>query len=171
MGEERQMDHLPKARKENLITRQLDDELLVYDNDRDKALCLNRTAALVWKHCDGHTSIEQIGNQLTSEIANGHGTPIDDRLVWYAISQLKRDHLLDEGTEIPASVLASVNGHFNRRQVIKVLGLTAIVAVPVVTSIVAPTAVQAATCLSSGAACSSSAQCCTGVCQVSGTCL
>ena len=161
------MKHFPKARKDNVITREFGDEVLIYDRSRDKALCLNRTAALVWKRCDGRTSIEQITDRLGKEISSEFETPIDERLVWYAISQLRRDHLLEDRVEIPKAVLASVNGHLNRRQVIRVLGITAIVALPLVTSIVAPTAAQAATCLPSGAACTSSLQCCpsgTGIC-------
>ena len=45
------------------------------------------------------------------------------------------------------------------------LGLGAIVAVPLVTSIVAPTAAQAATCFPSGHACASGPQCCSNLCN------
>ena len=169
------MKHFPEARKDNLIAREFGNELLIYDRSRDKALCLNRTAAFVWQQCDGRTSIEQIANRLGSEISSDFETPIDERLVWYAISQLRREHLLKEQVEIPRRVLASVNGHLDRRQVIRALGLTTIVAVPLVTSIIAPTAAQASTCLPSGAVCASGAQCCSGLCQgvppsPSGTC-
>jgi hypothetical protein len=155
------MKHFPKARKENVITRELGDELLVYDEDRHEAYCFNRTAALVWKHCDGRTSIEQITAHLGKEIKADFQTPIDERLVWLAISQFKRDHLLEDKVEIPKAVLASVNGQLNRRQVIRALGITAVVAVPLVSSIVAPTAAQAATCIPQNGACVSTAQCCT----------
>jgi hypothetical protein len=163
------MKHFPKARQDNLIARELGDEVLVYDRSRDKALCLNQTAALVWKQCDGRTSVAQIANRLGSEMSSDFETPIDERLVWYAISRLRREHLLEEQVEIPRRVLASLNGHLDRRQVMRALGLTAIVAVPLVTSIMAPTAAQAATCLGSGAACTSGAQCCSKLCA--GTCV
>jgi hypothetical protein len=52
----------------------------------------------------------------------------------------------------------------NRRQMVRTLGLAAVVAVPLVTSIVAPTPVQAATCLPPGAACNGSGQCAAVVC-------
>ena|SRR6202521_4992431 len=158
------MKHFPKARKDKVIARELGDEVLIYDRSRDKALCLNRTAAFVWKQCDGRTSIEQIADRLGSEVSSGFETPIDERLVWYAISQLRREHLLEDRVEIPRRVLASLNGHLDRRQVIRALGLTAIVAVPLVSSIIAPTAVQAATCLGTGTACTSAAQCCSKLC-------
>ncbi len=159
------MKHFPKARKDKLIAREFGDEVLIYDRSRDKALCLNRTAALVWKYCDGRTSIEQITDRLGKEISREFETPIDERLVWYAIRQLKREHLLENQVEIPRRVPASIEGHLNRRQVIRTLGLTSIVALPLVSSIIAPTAAQAATCLPSGAACTSGLQCCSSICS------
>jgi hypothetical protein len=158
------MKHFPKARKDNVIARELGDEVLIYDRSCDKALCLNQTAALVWKQCDGRTSIAQIADRLGREMSSDFETPIDDRLVWYAISQLRREHLLEDRVEIPRRVLASVNGHLDRRQVMRALGLAAIVALPLVTSIIAPTAAEAATCLGSGVACTSAAQCCSKLC-------
>ena len=160
------MKHFPKARKHNVIAREFGDEVLIYDRRRDKALCLNRTAALVWKHCDGRTSIEQITDRLGKEISREFETPIDERLVWYAISQLRREQLLEDQVEIPRRVLASMKGHLNRRQVIRTLGLTSIVALPLVSSIIAPTAAQAATCLPTGAACTSGLQCCSSICSL-----
>ena len=163
------MKHFPKARKDNVIARELGDEVLIYDRSRDKALCLNRTAAFVWQQCDGRSSVAQIADRLGREMCSELETPIDERLVWYAISQLRREHLLEERVEIPRRVLASLNGHLDRRQVIRTLGLTAIVAVPLVTSIIAPTAAQAATCLGTGQACVSGAQCCSTLCNA-GSC-
>jgi len=163
------MKRFPKARKEKLIVREFADELLVYDKQRHEAHCLNRTAAVIWKHCDGRTSIAEIGRRLASEM--GESGSIDERLIWHALQQFKRDHLLEEKLEVPAALLGSMKTGPNRRQVIRALGLTAIVAVPLVTSMVAPTPAQAVSCLSPGAACTSSAQCCSSVCQNNSTCL
>jgi hypothetical protein len=160
------MKHFPKARNDNVIAREFGDEVLIYDRSRDKTLCLNRTAALVWKYCDGRTSIKQITDRLGKEISREFETPIDERLVWYAISQLGREQLLDDQVEIPRRVLASMKGHLNRRQVIRTLGLTTIVVLPLVSSIIAPTAAQAATCRASGAACTSGLQCCSSICNL-----
>src|SRR2546423_15689116 len=50
------MDNLeraaPRARDARLVIQELPDELLVYDLERHRAHSLNRTAALVWRHCD-----------------------------------------------------------------------------------------------------------------------
>ena len=161
------MQSFPKARKEKLIVRELADELLVYDKKRHEAHCLNRTAAVIWRHCDGHTSIAEIGRCLADEM--GESGSVDERLVWHALHQFRRDHLLEESNDIAPRMLTSVKAGVNRRQAIRALGLTAVVALPVVTSLVAPTPAQAISCLGPGASCSASAQCCNGSCS-SGTC-
>ena len=154
------MNSIPTARRDGLVVRELADELLVYDTQRDKAHCLNKTAALVFLHCDGCSSPEQIAHSLSQEL----NAPVDEKLVWFALAQLSGDHLLEERVEMP-HLLSGMT----RRQMVRALGLAAVVAVPVVTSIVAPTPAQAATCLPPGSACTSSAQCCNGLCS-GGTC-
>jgi hypothetical protein len=58
---------LPKARTEGIISKEVDGELLVYDLTRDKAHCLNETAAAVWQLCDGRTSVSAIAERLTED--------------------------------------------------------------------------------------------------------
>lgn len=150
-------DRVPHARTEGLIVQELADEVLVYDLDRDTAHCLNQTAALVWKYCDGKTTVTSMAAQLGRDLK---AEPVDEKVVWYALDQLGKDHLLEEIVAPPA-VLAGMN----RRQMVRVLGVAAVVAVPIVTSIIAPTVVEAATCLPPGQPCGSSAQCCGGLCS------
>jgi hypothetical protein len=156
--------HPPKARKQGLIVRELPDEVLIYDRDRDKAHCLNQTAALVWKYCDGETSIPMMVQHLESDLK---ASKVDEKIVWFALSQLDKDNLLEAPVPLP-----SMMDGMSRRHMMRALGLAAVIAIPVVTSIVAPTPAQAATCLPSGAACTSAAQCCSGLCPgaPSGTC-
>lgn len=149
---------VPRARTEGLVIQTLPDEVLVYDRDRDKAHCLNQTAALVWKYCDGKTTVPNIAKRLERELKTGR---VDEKVVWYALGQLGKDHLLEENLAPPA-LLAGMS----RREMVRVLGVAAVVAVPLVTSIVAPTPAQAATCLATGQACTSGAQCCSTVCNV-----
>jgi coenzyme PQQ synthesis protein D (PqqD) len=152
-------DARPLARKEHLVIKEAADELLIYDRERDTAHCLNQTAALVWRYCDGKRSVTAITNRISQDLR----APVDENIVWYAVEQLGRDHLLQERLT-PPSLIAGMN----RREMIRALGLAAVVAVPVVTSIVAPTPAQAATCLDPGVACIDPAQCCSNIC--SGTC-
>jgi coenzyme PQQ synthesis protein D (PqqD) len=154
----RSMQSLPEARKERLVTEKLADELLVYDLERDKAHCLNQTAAMVWEHCDGRTTVEAMARILEKKF----DAPATDEVVLLALDQLRKAQLIDH-TNVETSARASSG--MSRREVIKRIGIAASVALPVVTSIVAPKAVQAATCLPSGSACTTSAQCCSGICS------
>ncbi|MBW1688466.1 MAG: PqqD family protein, partial [Deltaproteobacteria bacterium] len=70
---------------------ELPDELLVYDLERHKAHCLNPTAALVFKHCDGRTSVKQIARTLGSELEFA----ADERLVWLSLERLGKANLLE----------------------------------------------------------------------------
>ncbi len=148
---------VPRARTEGLVIQELPDEVLVYDRDRDKAHCLNQTAALVWRYCDGKTSVTNMARRLERDLKTER---VDEKVVWYALGQLSKDHLLEEDLVSPALLTG-----MSRREMVRVLGVAAVVAIPLVTSIVAPTPAQAATCLNSGSACTGSAQCCSGICN------
>ena len=73
----------PRARTEGLVVRELPDELLVYDLERHRAHCLNPTAALVFKHCDGRRSVAQIARILRREL--DVDAPADESLVWLSL--------------------------------------------------------------------------------------
>jgi hypothetical protein len=144
---------VPEARKEGLVVQHLSDEVLIYDQRRHKGHCLNQTAALVWKHCDGKTSTSEIAHLLEEEL----NTPVKEEVVWLALEQLGKTHLLSKQVTLAQPGMT-------RREVMKRIGLAAAVALPVVMSITAPTAVQAATCKASGQPCSTSAECCVPIC-------
>jgi len=150
----------PCARKEGLVVRELPDETLVYDLERDRAHCLNETAALVWQRCDGRNTTREIAEALARRLDQ----PIDERLVWLAIERLGENHLLTD-VPVPPQGIAGMN----RRELVCALGLSAAVAIPVVASIVAPMPAQAATCKPSGQPCVSPTECCSGLCNT-GTC-
>lgn len=146
----------PRARKDGLIIQNLPDETLVYDLERDRAHCLNQTAAFVWQHCDGRSTAKEIALAFKDKIKQ----PVDEKLVWLAIEQLGRNHLLKETPVPPLSVAG-----MNRREVVRALGLTAAVLIPVVASIVAPMPAQAASCGSQGAPCEFNTDCCNPLCN------
>jgi hypothetical protein len=118
---------------------------------------LNKTAAFVWQQCDGRTTTQQIARSLSLELHSD----VDHKLVWFALRQLDRHHLLEQHLD-PQSGLFAVS----RREALRALGVGAAVTLPVVASILAPTPAQAATgCKGTGATCSSGIECCSGVCS------
>ena len=131
---------LPEARQEDLIVEVLPDETLVYDLKRDKAHCLNPTAALVWSRCDGETSVSKMAALLETEL----GLPQDDSLVWMALDRLGRKNLLEGPVALPAEAAT-----YSRREMMKTLGRVAglTLLLPVVSSIIAPLAAQAGSCV------------------------
>ena len=125
----------PVARKEGLVIQEMPDEVLVFDLETNKAHCLNQTAAFVWKACNGTNSVADI----TQSFGNQSGKPVDENLVWLAIDQLNENNLLAEKLQ------ANFGGQ-SRREVIKKIGLAAVIALPIVSSLVAPTAALAVAC-------------------------
>lgn len=130
---------LPQARTDNLVIRALDDETLVYDMERDEAHCLNHTAALVWNQCDGKTTATQAARALGEEL----DTTVDPDLVWLAIKQLQKFHLVEGAGKSPS---------VTRRELVLKYAPVAL-ALPVIMSISAPTPAQGASCGTGGAFC------------------
>lgn len=151
---------LPKARKEKLIIKEVDNETLVYDLENDQAHCLNSTAARVWQLCDGQSSVTEIAQLLVERPE----TKADETIVWLALDQLHKFNLLEQAFTAPAYFAG-----MSRRQWVRNVGFAAI-ALPVIVSIAAPTAqAQGSTCVNPGGrapgvACGSPNQCCKNVC-------
>ncbi len=124
---------LPVARRKNLIVKELPDETLIYDLDSDEAHCLNQTAALVWKNCDGETTVPALCGLLELEASS----PVAPEVVWLALDQLYKFRLLEQSPARPAH-LAGIK----RRELIKRIGLVALT-LPVIMSVSAPTSAQA----------------------------
>ena len=160
----------PKAREDDLVVEELPDEVVVYDLRRHKAHCLNRTAAMVWKRCDGRTTVPDNARRVGQESQ----TPISDEVVWLALDDLGKSHLLQARVGSPP---------VSRREALR-LGLAGAVVFPLVTSILAPTAAQAASlvtvigpvpgcdqdstdCLKNGnpQVCTKSSECCSCCCH------
>jgi hypothetical protein len=148
---------LPRRRTDNLVIRELDDETLVYDTESDEAHCLNQTAALVWKHCDGKTNAREAVQSLQSAL----GVPVGTDIVWLAVKQLERFHLV-EGSQKSPSV---------SRRALVLKYAPAALALPVIMSITAPTPAQGASCATQGQPCGppNNPPCCSGL-NCDGTC-
>ena len=150
---------IPAARRDGLVVKQLAEEVLVYDTRADKAHCLNQTAAMIWEFCDGQTTVDGIVAKLRADSI----TSVNQNTVSLAIAQLTEINLLSGNVDLET-------GGLSRRQLMRTMGVAALVAVPVITSIIAPTAAHASTCVASGGSCVSSSECCSGLCGGGGTC-
>ncbi len=136
----------PMARQSGIVVLELPDEVLVYDMDTNKAHCLNHSAALVWKSCDGSNSIMDIVRQFESD---GRGKVTED-FVWLAIDQLNENGLL-ENNPSPRFQRRT------RRQMLKTIGLASTVAVPIIASLIGPPRALGTT----NCSCTNNAQCAT----------
>ena len=136
---------IPAARKDQLVIQEVESETLIYDLKNHKAHCLNGTAALVWKQCDGKRTVEEVARKVEAEL----GTEISSEVVWLAVEQLEKRRLLEERMETAFGA-----ARMSRRELARRLGIAAaVVALPLITTINAPAAFQAVSCGTGGAAC------------------
>lgn len=125
---------LPLARTENIVIQELENEVLIYDLNLNKAFCLNQTSAIIWQLCDGTKTVSEISQAVSQKFA----TTVAEDVVWLALEQFKKDKLMANEFK---SVLAGVT----RRAAIRKMGLASAIALPVIVSIIAPTSASAAT--------------------------
>jgi hypothetical protein len=123
---------LPLARNDGLLVEEVEDELLVYDQDHDSAHRLNRTAAIVWRHCDGKHDIPDLVAVLSTELG---ADLADEDLVRIALDNLAERGLVDGAPQRPAEETRVSRRRFIRR--VGTVGVAAL-ALPVVTSLAAP---------------------------------
>ena len=127
-------NNLPKIKTTNIVVKEFEKKLLLYDLVSNKAFCLNETSAFIWQLCDGKNSIIEISRQLSKHF----NANLDENFVWLAVEQFKRDELLDESVPIEIDF-----GGLSRRQVIKKVGLASMIALPLISSVIAPSAAMA----------------------------
>lgn len=128
----------PLHRRSDLVVQETGGELLVYDLKNHKAKVLNETAYLVWRNCDGKRSPEDLSEYLSR--ISGHEVSIE--LVEITLEKLKEESLLDWSGS--PSALKDVS----RREALRNVGLSTLLALPVISVITAPASGQAAsTCI------------------------
>ena len=128
---------IPSARRTDLVIQEADGETLVYDLQSHKAHCLNHTAAVVWKQCDGKRTIEEVAKRAEAELSE----PAPVEVVLLAVEQLEKSGLLKE-----AFIRESGERRMSRRQVMLRIGISAAAALPFIKTINAPAALQAVSC-------------------------
>ena len=158
----------PKARNTNLVIQKVKDETLLYDLSNNKAFCLNDTSMTVWQLSDGQRSFEQIAAKMSKTLK----TIVSEELVFLAIDQLNKEHLLEDRDK-----LNDFFAGLSRRDVIKKVGFSTLVAIPIVSSLIAPKAAHAQSCLPTSntnpggiSSCFTDGECCSGHCLNSSSC-
>jgi hypothetical protein len=147
-----------RPQRTNALSRELEDELIVYNSETHQAHSLNHTAAAVWKACDGKSTVADMATSLEKALPG-----IDRRLLLVTLIELQAAGLLVKGTfSIDRSNSSS------RRDMIRKMGKIAAVALPIVISIVVPTASMALSCLALGKVCTKNSDCCSGRCGILG---
>lgn len=135
---------IPFARSKNLVVQQAENEVLVYDLDTNKAICLNETSAFIWQNCDGKKDFAGIQKSVEKKF----GELVSKDFIKFAIDQLKKENLIANDEEIETGFSG-----LSRREVIKRIGLGSLVALPIIASLTAPMAVSAASICNTGTVC------------------
>lgn len=116
---------LPQRRLERMTVRELPGETLLYDGARGKIHCLNRTSALIWKHCDGRTDVAGLAQLVQRQL----GLADAEAVVRLALEQLGRRQLL---AAAPAAEPLSAEARLTRRAALKQFARAAAAALPVI---------------------------------------
>lgn len=127
----------PKAIVKDIVLQEINNELFIYHLKTDQAFCLNETSALVFNLSTGTNSIKQIKETIENLINKS----FPEEIIWLALEQLADNNLLEDGNKF----INKANS-ISRRRIIKKIGLSTMVALPLISSVVVPTAVQAGSC-------------------------
>lgn len=155
---------MPLARQEQLVVQEVADETIIYDEQRDHVHRLNRTAALVWRYCDGSHTVAALAQAVSRELASAPGVsaPVTEDVVWLALDRLDKEKLL-QGTLARPEGLTQITRRDVLRRAALIGGLA--VLIPVVQSVVAPTPAMAMSigCAKRGEVFSATRPCCPGL--------
>jgi hypothetical protein len=118
-----------------LLVEHVGDETVVFDAESKEAHCLSALAAVVFAHCDGRTSVEEIASLASERL----GEPVDAARIQDALAQLEERDLMEPRAPSKAGL--------SRRTMLQrtaVLG-GAVAASPLITSVIAPSSAAAVT--------------------------
>jgi hypothetical protein len=125
----------PFSRKQNIVVQELENELLVYDLQTNKAYCLNETSAIVYGFCDGTKSIAELSDLMSRKLK----TLVSEDFVRLALNELN-----DNGLLVNADEFEGYFTRLSRREIVRKVGLASMIALPLISSVVAPNAAMAA---------------------------
>jgi hypothetical protein len=121
----------PRKLQGNRITiREIEAEILIYDERTHRAWCLNPSSACIWRLCDGRNTVEAIAAGAAKEL----GSAVNKDLVLLTLEELQERGLLEGGT------MQVLLRDASRREMMGKIGLAAAALLPVIASITAPPA-------------------------------
>jgi hypothetical protein len=112
----------PKAREDGLRVRDLGGQFAVFDEQTERLHILNETVAIVWRHCDGSRSTDELARILASETSSA----VDEETILTALDRLAAADLLES---VPDATMS------RRRLLHGAAGLAVGAAVPTVISL------------------------------------
>ena len=126
-------DEAPRSLWRHVSIQQIGAETLVYDELRHKAFCLNESSSVIWRLADGEHTIEQMKVEASVELK----TEVSEEFVLFALEQLRDDGLVEPFARI-------VDGPaMSRRALLRTLGVSGALLVPMIAAVLAPPAAQA----------------------------
>lgn len=149
-----------RFKQKKLIAKTIDDELLLFDEKTSTAHCLNGIAGEMWMACEQQSSASEVARALRTRWPD-----MNKEVAWASLRQMAAAGVLEE-------VIDGENISTARRELIRKLGFTAAVVLPiVVTSVLIPPAAAAASCGHLLAPCGgSNPPCCSGLHCLAGIC-
>jgi len=126
----------PRARRDGLLQQPVGEELLLYDQQRQRLYCLHPAAAQLWQACDGRRTLEELAALVAGEPGGDSRTICDA-----ALARLDYHGLLERSESWSCASSRRV-----RRRLLQRVGST-ILASTAVSTIAAPTPAMAATCI------------------------
>jgi hypothetical protein len=115
------------------------DGLDLFDHQKQQAYALNTTSALVWQHCDGQTTPEQLMELLRQNFNVSCAEA--EQLTWLALDELGKANLLEAEVARPYPL----SSNLTRRQMLTTFATAgvALAVVPMVALVTAQTKAQA----------------------------
>jgi hypothetical protein len=147
---------LPRLRTKDVIVRELQDEILIYDLATNNALCLNPAGRLVADHCDGVTTLGEVADKFGTG-ANAESAEV---VVLAVLSRLRKEGLLEGSIDLPDEADLPT-----RRRVLSAAASVG-AALPMISLLVVPSAMaQQSGCIGSQQSCASveDTSCCSGL--------
>jgi hypothetical protein len=115
---------------DQVTIREIEGEILIYDERTHRAWCLNPSSACIWQLCDGRTTVGRIADCAAKEL----GPAMNEELVLLALEELREKGLLEGGS------VEALPRDASRREMIGKIGMAAAALLPVVAAIAAPPA-------------------------------